>query len=197
MSSTTRHIYAKLDGKIERDCGANVVVQLKQLAPDKHYHLHLLIDSNGGDIPSGQALYAYLRTPKSHLTVYGGQKLRSVAPAFFIAATDRRLSAQTEVCIHCARRSITLIASTPRQDLDEAVESLQRDDEWMLSVLRERGVLLTGEEQDQFRNGKNLAFAAPLAVERGFAPRIGEFPSNVDITVIKLTPATPPPKSST
>jgi|ERR1017187_3354838 ATP-dependent protease ClpP protease subunit len=167
-------VYAKLTGKIEKDRGAEIVAWLTTIAPDKTCHLHLLIDSNGGNITAGRTLHSYLSNPKSQVTVYAGRHLSSVAPICFLGADNRALSASTEVIIHRAR---------PADDGPPDIASLQTDNAWMLSVLDERATI-TNEERDRLLGGEDLTFAAPLARLRGFGQRIMEFapPAGADIS---------------
>lgn len=158
-------VYAKLTGKIEKDRGAEIVAWLTTIAPDKTYHLHLLIDSNGGNITAGRTLHSYLSNPKSQVTVYAGRHLNSVAPICFLGADNRALSASTEVILHRAR---------PADDGPPDCASLQVDNAWMLSVLDAR-VTITNEERERLLGGEELRFAAAIAKRRGFGQRIMEF----------------------
>jgi ATP-dependent Clp protease protease subunit len=168
----SRDLYALFSGVIDQTSVQkffnNFALITQQRAPNKH--LHLLVQSFGGTISDGIALYNLLKSAPLEISVYNSGCVQSAAAIYFLAGKRRVASRHAMFMLHrptCAPQLMT----TDR--LESVLTSLRIDEQRLDSILRSYIDLSEAQWLD-FRNNE-LWFGADDALTSGLITEIGEF----------------------
>jgi ATP-dependent protease ClpP protease subunit len=133
-------------------------------------HLHLLIQSYGGTISDGIALYNLLKTAPLEVSVYNSGSVQSAAAIYFLAGKRRVASRHAMFMLHrptCAPQLMTT------ERLESVLASLKIDEQRLDSILRSH-LNFSEAQWSDFRNNE-LWLAADDALKHGLITEIGEF----------------------
>ncbi len=136
----------------------------------QNMHLHLLIQSNGGTISDGIALYNLLKSAPLDVSVYNSGSVQSAAVICFLAGKRRVASRHAMFMLHrptCAPQLMTT------DELESVLTSLKIDGQRLDSILRSH-LNFSEAQWSDFRN-KEFWFTADDALKHGLITEIGEF----------------------
>ncbi len=166
-------IYATIAGSVDADM-VRRVFQAGAIAVNARVQkLHLLIQSTGGFVGDGVALYNYLRNLPIEITTYNAGSVMSIAVLIYLAGKIRNISKAATFMVH--KSVFTFSAPATAGLLQVTAEGLLTDDARSEAILREhmnlplekwrtheRGPLtLTAEESVQFGLAHAIADWAP------------------------------------
>ncbi|HZF00662.1 MAG TPA: ATP-dependent Clp protease proteolytic subunit [Methylomirabilota bacterium] len=146
----------------------NFAVVTQQPQPNKH--LHLLVQSTGGTIADGTAMYNFLKAAPIDVFVYNSGCVQSMATVCFLAAKRRVVSRHATFMLHrasCAPQAMTM------SRLADVLKSLEIDDGRMDAILKSH-LKLSDEQWAHLRNNE-FWFTADDALKSGLATEIGDF----------------------
>ncbi|MGA2029838.1 MAG: ATP-dependent Clp protease proteolytic subunit [Verrucomicrobiota bacterium] len=146
----------------------NFALVTQQPQPNKH--LHLLVQSTGGSIADGTAMYNFLKTAAIDVSLYNSGSVQSMATLVFLAAKRRVVSQHATFMLHrasCAPQAMT----TSR--IADVLKSLKIDDDRMDAILKSH-LKLSEEQWAQLRSNE-FWFTAEDAIKNGLATEIGDF----------------------
>jgi ATP-dependent Clp protease protease subunit len=155
-------LYATLAGRIDDALMQRLFDRMSAAVSGGVRSLHLMVQSTGGIICNGIAMYNYLRNLPIELTFYNAGTVQSIAVIVFLAAKRRRASGTATFMIHKATfhpgmsaTSAQLYAATRSLDVDDArIESILKahiampDDKW--SLHRMADLFITAQEAAEF-----------------------------------------------
>jgi ATP-dependent Clp protease protease subunit len=132
--------------------------------------VHLLMQSNGGIIPSGFALHNYLKGLPIDLRIYNGGSVSSIAVVVFLAAKERYASKNAVFMIHKAYSTLSgmnanrlALVSGDTADNDARIEA----------VLKSHVALVP--EKWEIHKYADLTIGADEALESGLLTSIQDF----------------------
>jgi ATP-dependent Clp protease protease subunit len=181
----TKDFFALFSGVIDQNTVQkffnNFALITQQQAQNKH--LHLLIQSYGGTISDGIALYNLLKSAPLEVSVYNSGSVQSAAAIYFLAGKRRVASRHAMFMLHrptCAPQLMT----TDR--LESVLTSLKIDEHRLDSILR--SYLTFSEAQWLDFRSKELWLGADDALTTGLITEIGEFspPKGAQILSLNL-----------
>lgn len=146
----------------------NLAVVSQQAEPNKH--LNIMIQSSGGTIADGIALFNVIKASPVKITVYNCGTIQSVATLCFLAATDRIADKHSTFMMHAATIGPM---PAPTEKLENIVATLKIEDARLDALFRER-LKLSAEKWASLRHHE-LWFTAEDAVTSGIATAIGSF----------------------
>lgn len=119
--------------------------------------VHLLIQSNGGSIPTGIALYNFLGALPIEVITHNIGGVHSVAVIVFLAGSVRRANSTSVFMVHKA--SITLQSCVGEDSLRGRIESMEIDNRNLETILKNN---LGGMPQDKWiMHSKSDLFIPP------------------------------------
>lgn len=168
----SQDFFALFSGVIDQNSAQkffkNFALVTQQKGQNKH--LHLLIQSNGGTISDGIALFNLLQSAPLDVSVYNSGSVQSAAVICFLAARRRVASRHAMFMLHrptCAPQLMTT------DELASVLTSLKIDEQRLDSILRTHLDFSEAQWSD-FRN-KEFWFTADEALGLGLITEIGEF----------------------
>ncbi|TCS35938.1 ATP-dependent Clp protease protease subunit [Paucimonas lemoignei] len=164
-------IYATLAGRIDDTVVQRVLNQMASAISDGVESFHLMLQSTGGIINDGIALYNYLRQLPIDLTTYNAGTVQSIAVSIFLAAKKRKASRSATFMIHKA----TFYSSAPTTSvqLSAATQSLKVDDDRIERILKE--YIRMPEERWEAHRFVDLFITAEEALQYGLIDEIADF----------------------
>lgn len=132
---------------------------------------HVLLQSTGGGIGEGIALYNYFRGLQIDLTLYNVGSVSSIAVIAYLGARHRKVSNHAAFMIH---RTQTTTQAANTQTIKAFAESAVLFDKSTEAILREHIKNLPAEKWAHF-NHNDLWFSADDAVKFGIADEIADF----------------------
>ena len=128
--------------------------------------IKLIINSFGGSVYDGLALYDAIRNAKSEVYTYGYGKIMSMAVSILIAGDKRFISKSSTVMVH----EISDFVVGQLQELKRAVKEAERLESLMLDFFVER---TSNKDRKYWESLKNdTYFTAEEAVKLGIADEI-------------------------
>jgi ATP-dependent Clp protease protease subunit len=175
-------IYATLAGRIDEAIVQRVFNQMASAISGGVKSLHLMIQSTGGIINDGIALYNYLRRLPIDITTYNSGTVQSIAVSIFLAAKKRKASRSATFMIHKA----TFYASSPTTSfqLSAATQSLKVDDDRIERILKE--YIRMPEEKWDAHRFVDLFITAEEALQFGLIDEIADFAPPPGATLINI-----------
>ena len=148
-----------------------LIMQLMYLeAQEEKSEITLYINSPGGDVTSGLAVYDYIGTMKSPLkTVCIGQA-SSMAAILFLAGEKREMLEHTEIMIHDPSYGNFNMSSKKPHEIQERLDSLNKTREKLARIIADR----TGKSLEEIYEitADDTYFDAEQAIEFGLATGI-------------------------
>jgi ATP-dependent Clp protease protease subunit len=163
--------YATMAGRVEDALVQRLFNQVSAAVADGVKTLHLMVQSSGGVIGDGIALYNYLRNLPIEVITYNAGMVQSIAVVAFMAARKRRASATATFMIHKATFNAGL-PSTSFQ-LSAVTHSLMVDDNRIEGILRQ--YLSMPEEKWNVHRYADLFLTAEEALGFGLIDEIADF----------------------
>ncbi len=133
-------------------------------------HVHLLVQSTGGFIGDGVALYNFFRALPIDLTVYNVGQISSVAVVTYLGAKKRKVSANATFMLHRAYSSPQAAGS---ERLQSAADGLTLDDQRLEAILRQHITL--ADDKWAAHKLAEIWFSAQDAVKAGISDEIADF----------------------
>lgn len=168
------NIYGVFTGVIDQasvqKCLNTFALATQQPPLDQTKHVHLLMQSTGGFIGDGIALYSFLKNAPLDVTAYNAGSLQSIAAICFLGAKRRIASRHATFMLHRATVSPQLAAS---EKLESALHSLRIDDARLDEILK--SALKFSEAQWANLRNNEFWFTADDALKSGMITEIGEF----------------------
>jgi ATP-dependent Clp protease protease subunit len=128
----------------------------------------IIINSQGGSLWDGMAMYDLIRASKNHTTIIGHGLVMSAATMIMQAANKRLLGANSNFMIHESRQGLS--NEFKEMDLHQQYQEAVRGNNIIYKVLAERSIYTVEEvktlcQRDYFMSAKE-------AVKQGFADAI-------------------------
>lgn len=134
--------------------------------------IYLMINSMGGNIASGIALYHILSSMDVQINTYAIANVESAAVLLFLAGKERIANKESLFAFHSGQETFSSEKLTADQ-INEGYNALAIDDDRMKEIFE--GRLSIGDKQYADLLSPKLRFVrAPEALNMGLATRIGE-----------------------
>lgn len=133
--------------------------------------LHLLIQSAGGIIGDGVAVYNYLRALPVNLTTYNAGAVESIALLPYLAGHKRRASKASTFLIHKAM--MPLAGPTGALELSAKAEAARLYDSQIEGILRSE--ISLPDDKWAAHNVSDVVFGAEDAVSYGVVHEVADF----------------------
>jgi ATP-dependent Clp protease protease subunit len=143
---------------------------LEKLNPNEEVTLY--INSPGGDVISGMAVYDYLCMMNSPIRTVCTGTAASMGAILFLAGDKREMLPHTEVMIHDPAYSGGDMSGKKPHELQRYVDNLKKTQELIVNVISER----TGKDKKEVRRTTKLDsyFNVNEAIEYGLATGVVE-----------------------
>ena len=137
---------------------------------DDHAEITLYINSPGGDVMSGLAVYDYIGIMKSPLTTVCIGQASSMAAILFLAGEKREMLEHTEIMIHDPSYGNFNMSGKKPHEIQERLDSLNKTREKLAEIISER----TGKSMEEVYaiTADDTYFDAEEAIEFGLATGI-------------------------
>lgn len=147
------------------------IVDQISAAPKGFDEVELKINSPGGDVVEGFAMYDYLRSLGVKITTKGFGRVASIATVIFLAGDDRQIAENTEFMIH----NPWTFAEGDADTLEKSAEQLREIENKIASFYA--GIIGAKEADLLALMAEETTFTARQAVDMGFAMGVLE-PAN-------------------
>jgi ATP-dependent Clp protease, protease subunit len=164
-------LYASLVGPIISEAMARIFANLTGATRNGVTTMHLMMQSTGGNVGDGIALYNIFRTLPLDLHLYNGGMVSSVAVIAFMGGHNRYASAHSSFMIH--RTRVSLQTPSTATQLRAFMASLRLDDKRTEAILRAHTKIPAARWRQLASN--DVHFDAGEAVQFGLADSIREF----------------------
>lgn len=164
-------IYATLAGRIDDSVVQRVFNQMASAVSSGVERFHLMLQSTGGIINDGIALYNYLRCLPIDLITYNTGTVQSIAVSVFLSGKKRRAARSATFMIHKA----TFYSNSPTTSvqLSAATQSLKVDDDRIERILKQY-IRMPDEKWDAHRF-VDIFITAEEALQYGLIDEIADF----------------------
>jgi ATP-dependent Clp protease protease subunit len=163
-------VYATFSGPINENSTHRIFQAVAGASAAKVRHIHFLLESFGGFVGDGIALYNFFRTLPMDLTIYNVGSIQSIAVIAYLGAKNRKASASAAFMIH--RVSMSNQTATA-SSLHAVAKSIAIDDQRIEAILRKH---LTLKPEDWTAlDHHDLHFSAEESVKAGIANEVGEW----------------------
>ena len=182
VSTSKNDLYATLAGRVDDAMVQRIFTQMASAVSSGVQNLHLLIQSTGGVINDGLALYNYLRKLPISITTYNTGTVQSIAVSMFLAAEKRKASQAATFMIHKA----TFYAASPTTcvQLSAASQSLMVDDDRIERILKQ--YIRMPEEKWEVHRFIDLFITADEALAFNLIDEIADFAPPAGATLINI-----------
>lgn len=164
-------LYASLVGPIIPEAMARIFANLTGATRNGVTTMHLMMQSTGGNVGDGIALYNIFRTLPLDLHLYNGGMVASVAVIAFMGGHHRYASAHSSFMVH--RTRVNLQSQPTASQLRAFMASLRLDDKRTEAILRTHTKIPAAKWRQLASN--DVHFNADEAVQFGLADGIREF----------------------
>lgn len=178
----SQEIYMTLAGRVDDALVQRLLNQMSNAVSNGVQRVHLMIQSSGGIIGDGIALYNYLRHLPLDITTYNAGMVQSIAVIVFLSAQRRKASRSATFMIHKA----TYYAGGPTTSLQlsAATQSLMVDDGRIENILKQ--CLSLSDEKWNVHRFADLFITAEEALEAGLIDEIADFAPPPGATLINI-----------
>ena len=155
---------------VSMDALAKQLIYLSREEPDREITLY--INSPGGDVQSGLAVYDIIKMMKTPVRTVCLGSACSMGAILFLAGTKREMLPNSRIMIHDPSHGGGSMAGLKPDDLDEKVRDLKRVREILCGIISEA----TGKSEKAVRakTRKDSYFNAAEAVKYGLATGIAD-----------------------
>ena len=136
-------------------------------------NLTVKINSRGGDVQEGWAIYDLLTNSGKKITTVGEGKVYSIATIIFLAGSERQMMKNADGLIHNPYiPPYTLADAYGSEDLQKLAESLQQEEEKILDFYAQK----TGSDKEKLKEymKEDTKLSAEDMLSLGFATKILE-----------------------
>jgi ATP-dependent Clp protease, protease subunit len=162
-------IFIILVGEVNHQMCVRVFSAFVELAK-RAKTIHLLVQSYGGSIGDGIALYNFIRYLPVEVITYNGGIVASIAVPIYMAGRRRKSSENATFVIHKAHHVAT---SGTAEDFQAITDGLRLEDTRVEKILKD--CLTLSEEQWKIHERGNLTLTAQAALGTGLIHEIGDF----------------------
>jgi ATP-dependent Clp protease protease subunit len=134
-------------------------------------HIHLLFQSNGGNISDGICLYNYFRKFPLPITLYNCGQISSIGTIAYLGAKSRKTAASATFMVHKAHFTFNAAQS---HTLEGFIKSTVIDDARILDILKSN-CELGPKKLTEFIQGTDCWFTAQDAIDAKIANGIADF----------------------
>jgi ATP-dependent Clp protease protease subunit len=173
-SPPTKEIWFAFAGAFDNSVSNRFFNNFAGIVKEQYAHAHLLIQSAGGVVGDGIAVYNFLRTLPLHLTTYNVGAVESIAVLPYLAGKHRRATKNSTFLIHKSSPPMPARATADHlrkkaadSDIyDQNFESILRlhldipDDKW--EIHRTSDLLISTDDALQFKLVHEIVDFAPL-----------------------------------
>lgn len=171
MNVTTRKdVYVVFSGEIDQQTTKKIFDTIAGATLQGVTHLHLLLESYGGFVGDGIALYNVFKAAPLELILYNAGSIQSIASVAYLGARSRKASPRAAFMLHGAR--IVNISATAAS-VRATAKSMTIDDQRIRSILEEH--LTLSPEEWAALDHYDLHFSAEEAVENGLAQELQDW----------------------
>jgi len=163
-------LWATLAGQVNEAMVQRVFQNFTLAMNNRVKRIHLLIQSAGGIIGDGIAIYNFLKNIPLEVIAYNGGFVQSVAVIAFLGAKKRRASKTATFMIHRAKLPTPHATS---RELQAVAETVAIDDARMEGILRAHTRIPA--DRWEIHNYTDLHFTAEQALEYGVIDEIADF----------------------
>lgn len=163
-----------ITGTILETTYLHVINRLKELK--KEDEVILLINSAGGMVPQGFAIYDILNILPNRIKTIAVGRCNSIANILFSLGMERYVTANTEYLMHSTSLRYHEGDSINLNDLREKTKDIERDNNKIINcILKSKGIKVTyGELKEKFDSGKDYIFTPKEIVDMGIATNVLE-----------------------
>jgi ATP-dependent Clp protease protease subunit len=133
--------------------------------------VHLLVQSSGGSIDDGIAVYNYLANLPLKVVTYNEGSVQSIAVLVYLAGKHRLCAANASFFLH--KTTMPSVGDLPEEVLRARADAAKVYDQRTEAILRPRVTM--PEEKWALRDKLGLTINAQEAKQYGFAHEIGHF----------------------
>lgn len=183
MTEKPSEIYATLAGPINEAMVQRVFQSFTLAMNNQVRTLHLLMQSTGGFIGDGIAIYNFIRNIPLEVITYNGGFVQSVAVVSFLGAKEKRKASKTATfMIHRAKFSTPIPASSAQ--LKGMADSVTIDDARMEQILRAH--ITMPDEKWKVHKCADLHITAEQALEYKIINEIADFSPPLGATIFNV-----------
>jgi len=165
------NIYGTFAGSVDQIAVQKFFNALTIAVNNRFKRVHLLIQSSGGIIGDGIALYNFLRNLPIEVITYNMGSVQSIGVIAYLGATKRKAVKTAAFMIHRAQFTSSIPAQS--QQLEAVTKSLAIDDARMADILRENIAL--PEDKWAIHAHADLFLTPQQALEYKLIDEITEF----------------------
>lgn len=171
QTQPTNEVHGVFVGPIDQLCVGRIANALAVASSNKVTHIHLGVQTAGGTVADGVALYNLFSASTIPLTVYNIGSISSAGVIAYLGAPDRAASAFSTFMIH--RTTSPAFAFTADR-LHAVTHSVALDDGRTDAIFAAAGLNLT-KEQKEIHRIADLWLSAEEAIAANLATEIKEF----------------------
>jgi ATP-dependent Clp protease protease subunit len=176
-------IYGTLAGPVNEAMVQRIFQTFAVAMSNQVKTLHLLMQSTGGFIGDGIAIYNYIRNIPLEVITYNGGFVQSVAVVSFLGAKEKRKASKTATfMIHRAKFATPIPASAAQ--LKGMADSITIDDSRMEQILRAH-IVMPVEKWDIHKEA-DLHLTADQALEYKIIDEIADFSPPLGATIFNV-----------
>ena len=169
-ASTENPVHFVFVGAMDQDGAHRIGQAINAALSDNKTHIHLMVQSLGGQSGDGVFIYNILRTIPVHVTTYNCGHAMSAGATAFLGGAVRVASPSALFMVHKTHYSPQFATSATLNRLADAALS----DDQRLEMILGQHIKFTPEQQAGHATG-DLWLNADSALECGLATAIGEF----------------------
>ena len=159
-----------LVGEITPDTSNNLIQKLMYLDSKDLGEITLYINSPGGEVISGLAVYDYIKVMKSPVRTVCIGDAASMGAIIFLAGEKREMLPHTRILIHDPSYGHLDVSGKKPHEIQRGVDSLNKVSETLAEIISEK----TGKDVDEIYGitAEDNYFTAEEAIEFGLATDI-------------------------
>lgn len=175
-------VYATLAGMVNEYMVQKVFQGFTTAMSNHVQKIHLLIQSMGGNVGDGIAIYNFLTHLPIEVIAYNGGSVQSIAVLAFLGAKKRKVSKTATFMLHRSHFSGGVPATS--HELKAIAESLALDDARTQIILRAH--IRMPEDQWIVHENASLFLSADKSIEYGIADEIADFAPPPGATIFNV-----------
>lgn len=158
-------------GEVNEESASELLKELMYLdSVSEGEEITLCINSGGGEVMSGLAVYDYIKIMKSPVKTVCTGLSASMGAIIFLAGEKRCMLSHTKIMIHDPSYSNNNIGGRKPHEIEQELSNLEKTRDILVKIISER----TGKTEDEIRKitENDAYFSADEAVEFGLANEI-------------------------
>lgn len=177
-------IYINYNADIDEAKTNAVIVAVNGLVLGGYNEVYFLINSNGGSINAGIALYNYLRTLPIKVTMHNMGMIASIATVVFLAGDDRYACPHATFLFHGAQYGLN--GQFTAHQLSEYSDMAQKEQAKIIGIISDNSTIKKKTLQKLFTQGETQN--SVFAVQHGLIKeaKFPEIPQNAQIVTMEF-----------